>query len=100
MPNQSAFNPITVTSAPFVWQPNSAGQPSIIPLKIKTIVWSGYTAAANKATVLDGYGNTVWAATGYAADFQQESPNIGWVQGLQVTELDAGTLQIYLDFKA
>lgn len=100
MANQSAFNPIYVDTAPFVWQPNAAGLPTVIPLKIKTIVWSGYTANANKAVVQNAYGNMVWNAFGYAADFQQESPNIGWINGLQVTELDEGVLQIYLDFKA
>lgn len=99
MANQAAFNPIYVDTAPFVWQPNSAGKPSIIPLKIKTIVWSGYAASTDTAVVEDGRGNIVWSAAGYAADFQQESPNIGWIQGLQVTSLTSGKLQIYLDFK-
>lgn len=99
MANQSAFNPIYVDTAPFVWQPNADGQPSLIPLKIKTIVWSGYAAAADTAVVADAYGNIVWSASGYAADFQQESPNIGWINGLQVTNLSSGKLQIYLDFK-
>jgi hypothetical protein len=99
MANQSAFNPIYVDTAPFVWQPNGAGLPSTTPLRIETMVWSGYTAAANKAVVKDAYGNIIWNAAGYAADFQQESPKIGWVNGLQVTELDEGVLQIYLGFK-
>ena len=99
MANQSAFNPIYIDTAPFVWQPNASGLPTKIPLKIKTMVWSGYAAAADTATVEDGFGNIVWAASGYAADFQQESPGIGWVNGLQVTSLTSGHLQIYLDFK-
>jgi hypothetical protein len=100
MANQSAFNPIYVDTAPFVWQPNAKGDPTRIPLKIKTIVWSGYAAATDTASVQDAYGNVIWNASGYAADFQQESPGIGWVQGLQVPTLTSGKLQIYLDFKA
>ena len=34
MANQAAFNPIYVDTSPFVWQPNAAGAPTIIPLKI------------------------------------------------------------------
>ena len=97
--NQAALNPIYVDTAPFVWQPNAAGKPTIIPLRIKTILWSGYGASTDKAVVKDGYGNFIWNASGYAADFQQESPNIGDVSGLQVTELTSGVLQIYLSFK-
>lgn len=99
MANQAAFNPIYVDTAPFVWNPNAAGLPGVTPLRIKTIVWAGYTANANKAVIKDAYGNFIWNASGYAADFQQESPHIGWVNGLQVTELDEGSLQIYLEFK-
>lgn len=99
MPNQSAFNPITITEAPFVWQPNAAGLPTVTPLKIRSFVWSGYTAAADTAVVEDAYGNVIWAAYGYAADFQQDFSPDGWFNGLQVTQLSAGTLQIYLSFK-
>ncbi len=100
MANQSAFNPIYIDTAPFAWQPNSKGLPTIIPLKIETIVWSGQAAAGDVATVLDAYGHEVWNAEAYNTDFQQESPKIGWINGLQVTRLDSGHLQIYLSFKA
>jgi hypothetical protein len=99
MANQAAFNPLYVDTAPFVFNPNAAGKPGVTPLKIETIVWSGYTANANKAVVKDAHGNFIWNASGYAADFQQESPKIGWVNGLQVTELDEGNLTIHLAFK-
>jgi hypothetical protein len=99
MANNAAWNPVYVDTAPFVWNPNAAGLPGIIPLRIETIVWSGYTANANKAVIKDANGHMIWNASGYAADFQQESPKIGWVNGLQVTELDEGVLQIYLGFK-
>jgi hypothetical protein len=99
MANKSSFNPIFVDTAPFTWQPNAAGQATVIPLKIKTIVWSGQAAAGDTAMVLDGKGNVIWDPSAYNTDFQQESPNIGWVNGLQVTQLSSGKLQIYLDFK-
>ena len=97
--NQSAFNPIYVDTAPFVWQPDASGKATRIPLKIETIVWSGYAAATDTAIVEDSYGNIIWSAAGYAADFQQESFKIGWVNGLQVTNLTSGHLQISLSFK-
>lgn len=97
--NQSAFNPISVTEAPFVWQPNSAGKPSIIPIRIRSFVWSGYTAGTDEVVVEDAYGNTIWNGAGYAADFQQDFSPDGWFNGLQVTKITAGTLQIYLSFK-
>lgn len=100
MANQAAFNPIFVDTPPFVWQPDAKGNPTRIPLKIKTMVWSGYSADTDTVTVTDAYGNVIWEGFGYAQNFQQESPNIGWVQGLQVPTLTAGKLQIYLDFKA
>lgn len=96
LPNQSAFNPISVTSAPFVWQPNAAGQPTITPIRIRSFVWSGYTADTDTVVVEDAYGNTIWSGAGYAADFQQDFSPDGWFNGLQVTQLSAGTLQIYL----
>lgn len=100
MANNAAVNPIYIDTAPWVWQPNAAGLPTVVPVRIKTIVWSGYTANDQKAVVKDAYGNIVWNAFGYAAEFQQESPHIGWTfGGLQVTELDAGVLQFYLEFK-
>ncbi len=99
MPNKASWNPIYIDTSPFVWQPDALGNPTIIPIRIKTIVWSGYGAATDKAVVKDARGNFIWNASGYAADFQQESPNIGDVNGLQVTQLTAGVLQIYLSFK-
>lgn len=99
MANQSAFNPVYVDTAPFVWQPNAKGLPNIGPLRIKTLVWSGQATAGDEVMVLDARGNLIWNARAYNTDFQQESPHIGWVQGLQVTQLDSGFLQIYLEFK-
>lgn len=97
MANQSAFNPIYVDTPPFVWQPRVNGTPTVIPMKIKTILWSGYGADTDTLVVLDAYGDPVWKAFGYAANFQQESPHVGWVQGLQVTVLTSGEVFIYLD---
>lgn len=99
MANQAAFNPLYIDTAPWVWQPNAKGLPTVIPLKIETIVWSGQAAAGDNAVVLDGLGNEVWNALAYNTDFQQESPKIGWVNGLQVPTLASGHLQIYLSFK-
>lgn len=99
MANQWGFNPLYIDTLPAVWQPNAKGQATIIPMKIKTIVWSGQANPGDQAEVQDAYGNIVWNALAYNTDFQQESPNIGWVQGLQVTILTSGHLQIYLDFK-
>jgi hypothetical protein len=100
MANKFSFNPMYVDTLPAVWQPNAAGKATRIPLKIKTIVWSGQAAAGDVCLIQDAYGNTIWNAEAYNTDFQQESPNIGWVQGFQVVTLASGHLQVYLDFKA
>jgi hypothetical protein len=100
MANKFSRNPLYIDTAPAVWQPNVAGQATVIPLKIKTIVWSGQAAAGDEAMVVDSAGNLIWNARAYNTDFQQESPNVGWINGLQVTRLDSGFLQIYLDYRA
>jgi hypothetical protein len=100
MANQASWNPLYIDTVPFVWQPNSQGNPNVCPLKIESIVWSGQAAAGDVVTVLDAYGHEIWNAEAYNTDFQQESSKIGWVNGLQVTRLDSGHLQFYLSFKA
>ena len=98
MANQTAFNPVYVDTAPYVWQPNAAGLPTLIPLKITKIVWTKQVSTGDHATLKDAYGNLIWDAEAYQANFEQETQP-GWVNGLQVTRLDSGALQIYLAMK-
>lgn len=95
MANQAAFNPIFVDTAPFVWQPNAAGAATIIPMKVFKIVWTKQVSTGDKATVTDAYGNQVWDAEAYQANFEQCTCP-GFINGLQVTRLDSGVLQIYI----
>ena len=95
MVNQAAFNPIYVDTAPFVWQPNAASQPTLIPVKLFKIIWTKMVSTGDHATIKDAYGNLIWDAEAYEANFEQATCP-GFVNGFQVTRLDSGVLQIYL----
>ena len=95
MANQAAFSPIYVDTAPFVWQPTAAGLPTVCMMKLFKCVWTKQVAAGDHATIMDAYNNVIWDAEAYQANFEQETCP-GWINGLQITRLDSGVLQLYL----
>lgn len=63
-------------------------------VRIGQIIWTGQTALGDEVIILDKAGKIIWKAKADGPNDERRSGGIGWVHGLQVTQIDSGYLTI------
>ena len=65
-------------------------------IKILSMVFDGYGAAADGADLRNQDGLTIWKPNGNAELEPISQQNVGWVKGLQLQSIAAGAVRIYV----
>jgi len=82
------------------WTINAADLPTGVfykpNIRVKEIEFSGYAADTDTFEILDRDGTLVWSGNGKADLSPVRSGDVGWVNGMEISDLTAGTIFVFI----